>query len=417
VPACAVLVLVIMSAFLFWRHPGAEGGGSPVSHNIGYQMPALNAIQMLSATDGWAVGSRTDSQHNSSASLLHLVHGQWQESKQQFPGLSLSGIAMLSPNAGWAVGGHTSPPSTMTASHPRQTLLNESAVILQYHNGTWRQFATFPHSDLYEIQMLNANEGWAIGDNYTISNIPTRQPNEPSNVVVGNSFVLYYQAGTWTKVAVPVAGTLQGIAMLNPDEGWAIAQTSSLQEPQPVILHYQNGIWTRWGQQFPATFQFNALSMASSHDGWIAGADTSNRNDILNPGTVLLHFDGTAWTRVAAPATVTRASIAALVTSGSTSWAVGEQNSGNEHGDLSHNSHHIFALHYTAGQWVYQTISTATSSDTYADLFGMTIAPKGDVWAVGVQTNISGNYENDQPLILHEHQGQWNTTLPPGASK
>jgi photosystem II stability/assembly factor-like uncharacterized protein len=98
--------------------------------------PVLTDVHMLSADEGWAVGS--------SGTILHYSAGSWQPVSSPTV-YAIGSISMLSEDEGWAAG-------------------NE---LLHYSGGVW-EVVNYPLSHcqdqiLYEIEMLTASDGWAVG--------------------------------------------------------------------------------------------------------------------------------------------------------------------------------------------------------------------------------------------------------------
>jgi hypothetical protein len=86
-----------------WHYNGSQWvqGSLPSTVNADAQILALS---MDSASDGWAVGYGNGGKYeNRYALYLHYTNGQW--TQVQGPGTdNLNGVFMLSANEGWAVG-------------------------------------------------------------------------------------------------------------------------------------------------------------------------------------------------------------------------------------------------------------------------------------------------------------------------
>jgi len=117
---------------------------------------ALQDIQMLSPTSGWAVSYTGD--------IIRFDGNKWLRFAQ-FPGTNLTDIFMLSEDEGWAVG------------KPGDT----ESVFLHYANGQWSVHSRPQFSTLYGVVMTSSNSGWAVGE-------------------LG---MFYYQDGTWQAYKQP----------------------------------------------------------------------------------------------------------------------------------------------------------------------------------------------------------------------
>ncbi len=153
----------------------------------------MDALSMVSPTDGWAVGS--------SGKIVHFDGTSWTNYTSPTT-TNLWSLDMVNADEGWAGG----------------TL----GLMLHYQSGTWSQVAPNPGTTTIEaIQMLDANEGWAVGY---------------------NGEILHYTGGTWSPVSSPVTTNLLGIDMLDANEGWAVGASAA--GGTSAILHYSGGTWS-----------------------------------------------------------------------------------------------------------------------------------------------------------------------------
>ena len=249
-------------------------------------------------------------------------------------------VAMVSPNEGWVVG------MTYVKDEPNNILL------VHYQNGNVTTLTTMGQGHLYSIYMLNANEGWAVGDQ------PTGGDQNTS------ALILHYQNGTWSKVATDSRATLYSVYMVSPTEGWATGDRADTDG----ILHYSGGKWqiykptqpTQSNQpgDFPSVL--NSVFMTSKDSGWAVG-----RNSILK-------YDGSNWLPQSNPADNELKSV--YMVSASDGWAVGPAGT---------------VLRYQNGVWDKQT------AITQQDLTGISFSSPNDGWAV-----------SDEAL-LHYSNGTW----------
>ena len=156
--AAALIIVVVVTALIASRgtlskHPGTSHAvlssptptAMPVPEEVPYvpdlKNDTLSAVQMVSSTQGWAVGARyapsTGSAESASEVLiLHDNNGQWvrmQAPSKEELGLhdpELAGIAMVSADEGWAVGnGGFAGPAL------------PSAFMLHYSGGKWTRLS------------------------------------------------------------------------------------------------------------------------------------------------------------------------------------------------------------------------------------------------------------------------------------
>lgn len=152
----------------------------------------LNAIDMLSDMDGFAVGDIIDP-GNPLPAIIRWNGSTWEN--QTHPAvLSLSDISAFDSNHAWAVGRDT----TFTC-----TLLN-------WNGSTWSAYSCPSGVDhLAAISMVAADDVWAVG---------------------GTNLV-HWDGNSWTKADVIAPADLNDIEMRSAIEGWAVGDSGT-------ILHF-----------------------------------------------------------------------------------------------------------------------------------------------------------------------------------
>lgn len=340
----AVILLALVSAILFGVFgagmrtgvgsgvpkgtPGVQGRGTATTaaQTAASGMPPvmLTRVQMLSNSEGWAIGGDVIAQYK---------QGRWTVAIT-VPHATLTGLSMVTSSEGWAVGVSDSPPL---------------GIMLHYSQGQWTRIAEPPvlQADEYlaSIAMLSASEGWAgsyMGDGS------------------GNGFILHDVGGQWTRIAVrdakgyPIG--INRIDMLSSTEGWATVLGGSSSNS---FLHYVGGQWTVVDAPHPGPTD---LSMASATEGWAVGFNGPTGD------TVLVHCTNGQWTTIppAVADTVGGGRLHGLwgvsMISSVEGWAVGDQGA---------------ILHYTNGAW------TRVSSPTPLALYAVQMVSPGEGWAVG----------------------------------
>jgi photosystem II stability/assembly factor-like uncharacterized protein len=283
-----VLIILVLAALLLPACGGAPGFKDPSlcpNSDVGVSVPErlpnvrwsavgspsdgrIWAVEVLSATDAWAV----DLQGN----ILHYDGAAWTAMSSP-TSYALRGLSMLSTDEGWAVGHDNSSPY--------------SSVIIHYANQSWSIVAEPEVPGLWDVDFVAPDKGWAVGPG-----------------------ILYYDGNDWItfsspeELSIPVSkgvsekfGSLYGVDMVSVDEGWAVGEGGT-------ILHYQGDIWQRIDS--PVETRLYDVDMHSMEDGWIVGSK----------GTIL-HFDGAAWSITAAPTEATLWGVS--VDDEGEAWAVG----------------------------------------------------------------------------------------------
>ena len=286
--------------------------GSPVTSD-------LYSVFTLSTDDAWAVGEL--------GSILHYTGGTWQ------PVTSLSinalyDVQMISPTDGYAVGVDgvlkwdgtywTKVISSPAPLHGVYMLgsgegwvVGENGAIWHASGGTWSTVASPTTRDLYAVAMDSPSHGWAVGYDF----VPL-----PENYV---PVLLEYTGGNWVdrSSSLPANAPHLRDILLAPDgtAGWAAGTSSN---GGGGVLRLSGGVWTvdtnieggssiyslsaealgeAWGiggwayhnvggewrsEGYPPTqSELNGISLVPGRGGWIVGSrSTIIRYDPLGPG-------------------------------------------------------------------------------------------------------------------------------------
>ena len=179
-------------------------------------------------------------------------------------------------------------------------------LILHWDGSTWNKV---PAPDLAggdslgSVTAISARNAWAVGGNS------------------GRSQILHWNGSFWTQVPLPRLHSPQIVMSVSagPDGTvWAAGFTKG-QHHGALLLR-----WTgRAGQQSvarhrgPGNDDLAAIAVLSRRDVWAAGP-------FDGPQTVILHWNGTGWTRLTTPGTTFRGGLTDLAaTSASDVWAAG----------------------------------------------------------------------------------------------
>jgi hypothetical protein len=386
---------------------GLPAWGTEPSPNAGFPRNVLEAVDAVSPSDAWAVGSY-NTFTNHPRPLVERWNGiewgsvevSWNQEGELF------GVAALAPNDVWAVGGNQ----------------EGGQAVIAHWNGTGFSRVSHPNpgpfNRLYAVTALAANDVWAVGE-YTNS--------------VSRTFTLHWDGSSWTQVPSPNGGGynhLYGVTALAPNDVWAVGSAGN----STLALHWDGSQWTRVPTPSPG-FAPKLRAVSASPDGtvWAVGDDgpdplTMRWNgaswDLVpspSPGvnfldlngvvsisptdawavgyydsfgwkTLTMHWDGSSWSVVDSPSPDPSLNNLTGVTalSGSDAWAVGH---GGATGSL--------ALHRTGATW--ERTTTANLGTGSNILNGISVASANDIWAVG--------HAQNQSLTLHYDGAAW-TVVP-----
>ena len=247
----------------------------------------------------------------------------------------LNQISMVNASDGWAVG--------------------EYGTIMHWDGSSW-QFVFNPIIyDLYGIDMLSPSDGWAVGGF-------VRWQGDVS-------VILHWDGNTWQPVYTPTELPLKAVTMLSPTDGWIVGGRA---QQENVILHWDGSVWSIVPSEAPASATLYAIDMVSATDGWAVGS----------AGT-FLHWDGSLWKLVSSPTTDYLMAIDML--SSNDGWAVGgPYNTG-------------VILHWDGSSW--QIASTPQINF----LYDVSAVSSNDVWAI----------DNSGEQMLHWDGASWSITYNP----
>lgn len=397
----AVLVIIVVITGIFASrgslpkstspgHPGVASAthpSTPVAQETPYVPSAndiLGAVQMLSPSEGWAVGDAYKGTNNGgtfSCLALHYSNGQWKrmatptDASMGLQDADLQSISMASPDEGWAVGWGDNSSSALSAEMslhdgPAAAYVPASGpggplpagLILHYSAGKWTKVSIIPDAELWSVQMLSPTDGWAAGGG-----------GWGTEAGATTSILLHYDGSNWTPAQVPGVDGITSLDMLSATDGWATGTNA--------VLHYDGKQWT----QFQSLTGVSGLSMDSATDGWAFGFVNFPYNHTSSYNAVW-HYNGSQWVRGSLPSTVNYdAEIVGLfMDSASDGWAVGFGN-----GNKGENRYALY-LHYTNGQW------TQVQGPGTNNLDGVFMLSANEGWAVGVDG-----------ALMHYQNGIW----------
>jgi hypothetical protein len=214
---------------------------------------ALRAVSVRQASDVWAAGSYSD------GSNLHSIAYHWDGvawTNFFVPGTgvprgheggtldSVEGITPIGAGEAIAVGG---------------SLFGGSPFIVRCTTLTGCTSMTQPliSGRYLAVDASSAGNVWAVGQES------------------GASATVRYNGTSWAVVPSPNIGTLHGVAVIAPNDVWAVGDDGA--------IHWDGTTWT----QQASFLGMYAVSGIASNDVWAVGLNTTGHN--------IWHWDGTGW--------------------------------------------------------------------------------------------------------------------------
>lgn len=277
----------------------------------------------------------------------------------------LMDVSVDSSTDGWAVGYDGGVLTTLT---------------LRWRGSKWMQVAS-PNPGagdnvLWGVSSLSSNDAWAVGWGDQ-----------------SGGFVLHWDGTSWTPQTTPHVGNLLGVGAISSTDVWAVGFDGN----RAVALHYDGTAWTQVDLPpvGPNYSQLWGVTATSPTDVWAVGYD---EDATWTQRSLILHFDGTTWTRMDSPSpagspTLQRVSAA----SPSDAWAVGYNGSDDSEFETT------LTLHWDGATW--SKVKSPNPGHRTDLLNDVSVVSANDVWAAGTAfRRTAGIY---QTLILHWDGTSW----------
>jgi hypothetical protein len=225
--------------------------------------------------------------------------------------------------------------------------------------------------ELFGVDAAGASDVWAVGERWPTEGV--------------RSLALHWDGVTWTRHAVPNDPThldrLSSVAAIGPGGAWAVGvdiDGSGRLPDRSLVVRWTGEGWERVPSPNAGTAPdqngtLGGVTSLAADDAWAVG---SYRDPAPRPLT--MHWNGTAWTVVAAPLP-TGAEAAWLNAVSGTGpddvWAVGGTIR------LADSTRQPFALHWDGTTWTQHRLPV--DADDESDLLDVVAMGPDEVWAVG----------------------------------
>ncbi len=210
--------------------------------------------------------------------------------------------------------------------------------------------------ELLGVAALSRSLAWAVG--------ATGPPDAPTATLIER-----WDGERWTAVSSPnggqVTNLLRAVDARTPADAWAVGETSSGGETQPLIVHWDGVAWTL--SAVPSVTGGGSLFGVAAirpDDVWAVGSTGDATAGLEH--ALALHWDGLAWTAAALHVGQGRSLLADVsAVSSSDVWAVGYHHNG------------PLVVHFDGRKWTTSPVE-APGTLSAVDAIGT-----GEVWAGG----------------------------------
>jgi hypothetical protein len=306
-------------------------------------------------------------------------------------------VAAVSANDAWAVGWAQDPNGPPYVRH---------TLIQRFDGSTWNLVPSPNRADhyynvLHAVSGSSAEDVWAVGGSQD-GTAPT------------STLILHWDGKGWSIVPSPnpadQVNQLLGVAAIAADDAWAVGYRigTGTQEPiDTLILHWDGSAWTEVASPNVAggANQLHGIGAIAADDIWAVGSGAG--------GPLAMHWNGSAWSLVPVRPNAGLGSEFLNAVSGAAGddvWAVGQGK-----GFFS-NRAGATIRHWNGAYWTDKVCYARSPSNPPADyegggpdsyLTGVSAAADDDVWAVGAT--------GSGPTIMHWDGQAWTWVTHPRA--
>jgi hypothetical protein len=273
-----------------------------------------------------------------------------------------------------------------------------NALLLHWNGSSWARTAVPGKTDtLNGVSADSASDAWAVG--------AARVGGGAVNLA------LHWNGTRWAKVAVPspgappIADVLSGVSADSPDDAWAIGSVNGGGQDGDLVLHWNGTAWTRVPIR-QARDNLLAVTALSPSDVWAVGGFTDPKG---GGGVLVLHWNGTSWARIATPR-IGGSLDAVTAVSPRDAWAVGSCCG-------SFGTGKTVVLHWNGTAWTRQASPNPSTKAAVPinELNGVSGLSATNAWAVGDYGHVAqgGRLALFKPLVLHWNGVSWTKVASP----
>jgi hypothetical protein len=352
----------------------------------------LNAVGARTSTDAWAVGNFLGPNDDDGQVMLaeHWNGSEW--SQAPTPNVvrfdeKLNAVSAAAANDVWAVG-----------STNKTGFAHTDPLAAHWDGTSWTIVATpattgGSKSILFGVANLGGGNAWAVGR------------SEANRALVEN-----WDGSAWTIIPTPdpvapagstfSGSTLTAVSARAANDIWAVGSFSAAQGTNSnsftLIMHWNGSAWTIVPSPNPATPSpvngvrqtLNGVVEISPTDAWAVGNTVDTVSGSFGPDKpIAMHWNGTAWSLATLPNLGGHGLLASVTASSSTSvWAAGPA------GDTTS------VLHWNGTSWTPET--TPVGPDGQPVMKGISAVPGSatEVWAAGITLPSGGGYHT---FVVH----------------
>jgi hypothetical protein len=264
----------------------------------------LSAVDALSSTDAWAVGSYVDGNGARLTLIQHWDGSTWSQIASPSPDPTwnqLNGVLVIGASDAWAVGS-----------------AGDAALALHWDGQDWLR-AELPdlgakYASLEAVGATSGSDVWAVGTYHGCYDL-----------------ILHWSGTSWSKDpfsedsggrCFDAHGELDAVTVLSDADAWAVGNTGCCGGNSPSIVHWNGEQWTSvpFEADFGGLDELDDIVAISVDDVWAVG---STGDGFTDSKMLIMHWDGTAWSQMTSPTPLKWAS-GVVGLSASDAWITGD---------------------------------------------------------------------------------------------
>ncbi len=287
---------------------------------------------------------------------------------------SLVGVADISPTDAWTAG-------------------NLSGPVVEHWDGTrWKVFPSPPFNAPGEGALLLAMTANSTNDIWTLGNVT-------KDGVAFNLFE-HWDGTAWTPTITALGGTLIAASSDAADDVWAVGFSGvSAIDGSPFVGHYTGTAWQSAAS--PSMGILNGVLALAPNNVWAVGSFVQVKNGPTL--TLIEHYDGSEWSVVPSPnvgpnsMSQSNRLFGITAVSPTDIWAFGSYFAANGDG-----SQKTLLLHWDGTAWSIAPSPNPTKGDLLSDVLFAGVAPSpGNLWIVGSEAEFVQGDPITATLALH----------------
>jgi hypothetical protein len=314
---------------------GTRWSEAPVPPILGSgEGPSVFGAASTGSDDTWAVGLQ-DAEQGGVPLALHWDGRSWSVSEMPDTGEPESHLGATSANSSgdvWAVGNWARPGK-----------LEGGGLALHWDGTHWQNVPVpkappvaetgGPYDSLESVSGSASDDVWAVGSSL---NVPE---------TTSETLTVHWDGSRWAIVPSPnvepepgtgnIDNTLIAVAVTAPDDAWAVGsfEEKGLRHVlpttnRPLALHWDGIRWRTFPLPDVGQGDLNGVAAVDRDDVWAVGQTVVNSGGDYKVSPLLLHWDGSTWSRVTAPTEGDASLSAVTAIPGGGLWAVGTQGPG-----------------------------------------------------------------------------------------